>query len=330
MKKTTLDELFKKIKKDTYIESYDDIIKLIESGKIRPIKNSGTNGKTPSLYTRYWVLEEKKDYTKLLDELRFKICTDIDITYYLKHPDIYETDRLWVLRLNSFLKNHKNDLKTQVSVNERCFEIWGREKFLSKEQGRRILSRCGIGEDKLNYYQTSEPIPYYVHKKSIPQNILIIENKDTFYTMRKHLLSGTDTILSMEFGTLVYGAGKGIIRSFTDFSMSVEPHVSDGRNTIYYFGDLDYEGLGIYEQLAGRFLEKRKIVPFIQGYRRMLEKAAGKEQEEIAMPRTRENQNKNLTGDFLSYFDSDIKEKITGLLRSGRYIPQEILNITDF
>ena len=69
--------------------------------------------------------------------------------------------------------------------------------------------------------------------------------------MRSHLIAaGILEIFSMEVGTLIYGAGKGILRSFQDFDLCAEPYMTYSENTIFYFGDLDYEGIGIYENLA--------------------------------------------------------------------------------
>ena len=88
-------------------------------------------------------------------------------------------------------------------------------------------------------------MPCYTHTREVPQNLLLLENKDTFYSMRRHLLEGKDTILGMKIGTLIYGAGKGILKSFQDFSICAEPYMQNRQNQIYYFGDLDYEGIGI-------------------------------------------------------------------------------------
>lgn len=44
------------------------------------------------------------------------------------------------------------------------------------------------------------------------------------------------------------------------------------KNTIYYFGDLDYEGIGIYENLAEKFRSRWKILPFVPAYQAMLGK----------------------------------------------------------
>ena len=47
---------------------------------------------------------------------------------------------------------------------------------------------------------------------------------------------------------MIYGAGKGIFKSFQDFEFCVEPYMKEKKNQIFYFGDLDYEGIGIYAE----------------------------------------------------------------------------------
>ncbi len=162
-------------------------------------------------------------------------------------------------------------------MNERSFEIWQREKFLIKEQGKKILKRCKIEPEILNVYETTEPLSYYSHTRKTPQNLLIIENKDTFYSMRKHLLNGNDTILGMKIGTLIYGGGKGIFRSFQDFDLCVVPYMKTEENQIYYFGDLDYEGIGIYECLAELFQKRwQRIIELLEDYTKDVHNNLGK------------------------------------------------------
>ena len=213
-------------------------------------------------------------------------------------------------------------------MNERSFEIWHREKFLKEEQGKKILKRCGMSLEQLNLYDTTEPLAYYVHTKSTPQNMLIVENKDTFYSMRRHLLSGEDSICGCHIGTIIYGAGKGILRSFQDFSLCAEPYMREMENALYYFGDLDYEGIIIYESLAEMFQDECKIQPFTSGYVEMLYKAQkiGIEQ----LPSMKTGQNQNIHGEFWDYFSKKDIETIQAILQIGRYIPQEILTIEDF
>ena len=189
MKKILLEKLLDNCKEQEYQKQYEYIINLLEEKKIKPVKASRLNGKSPALYREYWLLEETKDYSNFIEELRYQIIPDISVDYYLRHLESYEADREWVLQLNKYLKERKETLQFKVSANERSFEIWGREKFLSKGQGRRILKRCGL-EMSFNIYETTEPLAYYSRTRNVPQNLLILENKDTFFSMRRRLLEG--------------------------------------------------------------------------------------------------------------------------------------------
>lgn len=326
MKRASLDELLKSRMDEPYERQYRYIINLIEQQKIKPVKASAKNGKSPALYTTYWILEAQRDYSDLEDELKYRLHHMISVDYYLSHIKEYEQDRQYVLLLDKYLKQGQEQLACAESLNERSFEIWNREKFLSKEQGMRIMKRCGLQEDFLNTYATAEPLPYYSHTRKTPQNLLILENKDTFYSMRRHLLSGRDRIFGIQTGTLIYGAGKRILKSFEDFRLCAEPYMTAQDNTIYYFGDLDYEGIGIYESLAALFQADWKIYPFVQAYQAMLSKARHIEK----LPNTKEKQNRNITGQFFSYFSDLQAEQMRKILKNEEYIPQEILNISDF
>lgn len=325
MKRISLETLLKQSSKDSYGKQYDYIANLLDRGQIKPVKASGTNGKKPALYLSYWIQEEKKDYHALEEELTYKLHPRLSVDYYLSHPEQYEEDRQWVLLLSDFLKERQDMLSEAESINERSFEIWGREKFLTKEQGGRILKRCGIAEDELNVYDTAEPLAYYSHTKETPQKILILENKDTFYSMRRHLLAGGQGIFGEPVGTVVYGAGKRVLKSFGDFDFCVEPYMTEPDNQIYYFGDLDYEGIGIYEKLARLFEVRWEIKPFVPAYQAMLYKAGQLKR----LPVTREKQNRNITGEFFVYFSSEQVRQMKEILEREEYIPQEILNISD-
>lgn len=336
MKKIHLDALSAKYNISEYKALYAKIIALLQDNKIKPVKASGTNGKSPALYKEYWIIEEKQDMSSYLNELNYALVPSISTDYYRAHISQYLEDRPWVLLLNDYLK--QDNFMTQMSENERSFDIWHREKFLKQEQGKKILKRCGLETGVLNYYKTTEPVAYYCATRQTPQKLLVIENKDTFYSMRRYLNGDCRKdseviprrIFGREIGTVIYGAGKGILRSFEDFRFCVESHVNAPENEILYFGDLDYEGIGIYERLAELFGAGEngcEIKPFTQAYEKMLEKAA---QGVDFLPETSENQNRNLSGLFFSYFTESLKARMEQILEAGKYIPQESINITDF
>ena len=54
--------------------------------------------------------------------------------------------------------------------------------------------------------------------------------------MRNYLLNGHTEIFGAEIGTLIYGAGKGIIRSFQDFDLCAEPYETSGEYNLLFRG----------------------------------------------------------------------------------------------
>lgn len=327
MKRITLEKLEKETRANSYSELYDAITNLIQKEKIKPLKASGLNGKKPALYKEYWLIEGKEDFSAYVEELSYLFVSMISTDYYLNHLKQYAEDREWVLLLNQYLKTNRQSLLIPKSMNERSFEIWHREKFLKEEKGKKVLKNCGISLEQLNLYETTEPLAYYVHTRKTPQNMLILENKDTFYSMRKYLLSGKNTIFGVEIGTVIYGAGKGIYRSFQDFSLCAEPYMRDEHNVLYYLGDIDYEGILIFETMAEQFAGGYEVQPFVQGYRAMLNKA-----EQIGvekLPEMKKGQNQRIGELFYSFFEEGERCRIQQLLQAERYIPQEIIAIED-
>lgn len=369
MKKISLKELARNSGKENYGKLYEWILDQIKQGLLKPVKASGTNGKKPALFLEYWVVEKDEekgqDKEELETELKYKLAPEIAIDYYLEHLDRYREDRDKVWQLSCFLKEKKKNLATKISWNERSFEIWQREKFLTKEQGLKILKRCGMTVEDLGVYQTAEPFSYFAAVRDTPQKVLIVENKDTFYSMRRKLLEEEQnalcleespeimqtteeeqaeqniqlvletkrsrqagrSVLGLSIGTLIYGAGKGIWRAFEDFDSSAEPYMKAEGNRFFYFGDLDYEGILIYEKLAEDCKEK-PIIPFCEAYLKMLEKA---EYYGIdSLPETKKGQNRNIGERFFSFFSEEAKQRMKDILEQNKYIPQEILNYTDY
>ena len=326
MKKVSLEELLEKRERDSYESQYRYVMELIDTGKIKPVKSSAGNGRKPALHTQYWLVEEKPDYSAWEEELLYRTDTHINVEYYLRHLDMYDKDRAYVRRLSDYMRDQSDRLSGSISRNERSFEIWGEEKFLSGGAGRTILSRCKIDESVLNVYFTAEPFAYFAAHRDVLQKILILENKDPFFGMRRYLLEGNKRILGEKIGTLIYGAGKRVVSSFREFAISAEPYMKEPGNELLYFGDLDYEGIGIYETLSAVFAAEGTIRPFVPAYLAMLNKGDSVK----SLPLSKEHQNKNITGSFFSFFDEQTTGRMKKILESGRYIPQEILNTDDY
>lgn len=326
MKKRSLEEILGKHMQDPYDVQYKYVVDLLSSGQIKSVKSSPGNGKKPALHTQFWLVDEKPDYSTWKDELLYRTDPHIRVDYYLHHLDMYDQDRRYVQRLSEYLQKKGGLPSVAISRNERSFEIWGEEKFLTGGAGRTILSRCNIDEAALNTYSTAEPFAYFALYRTTPQRILILENKDPFFGMRKFLLEGNREILGVNIGTLIYGAGKRVVSSFREFEISAEPYMKDAGNELLYFGDLDYEGILIYETLAEAFTDSGVIRPFVPAYLSILDKGDRVQ----TLPQSKEHQNQNNNGSFFSFFDEHTVGRMKNILESGRYIPQEILNTEDY
>lgn len=324
-KNIALEELKKIYYKKDYLLFAEHIRKLEDMEILEPVRSSKTNGKKPALFQKYRILPEKADTDIYLEELKYKICPKLDISYYIKHIEVYMKEREWVLALNRFLLEQPEQLEVAISKNERSFQIWCYEKFLDKE-GKNVLNHLKFPMEQLNIYGTSEPLAYFSYEKKPKQNVLLIENRDTFCTIRKIMLEQGNVLFGIPIGTVIYGAGKRMYKSYEDFDLSVEPYVSDKRNKILYFGDMDYEGIGIYEKVCEILSTKYEVKLFVDVYKRMLEKA----KLCITLPDMKERQNNNIKGDFFEVFTVEEQEKMKEILNGGKYIPQEILNVGDF
>ncbi|MCL0101390.1 DUF2220 domain-containing protein [Peptococcaceae bacterium] len=90
--------------------------------------------------------------------------------------------------------------------------------------------------------------------------MLIVENKDTFFSLKALFQEGINRWNGKSFSMLIYGEGRKILKSISFFE-EIEEY--KGLSTsFYYFGDLDAEGISIWYELT----EQREVVPFVYFY----------------------------------------------------------------
>ena len=340
-----------------YEEYYSTVNELVNNSIIAPVKSSGSNGMRPPLHKRYTVIKPEQGYDELIPEIRL-LHHRFNIEGYLADPEKYKIQRHWLRYLDNFLKYCAKSLEAPISINERSFQIFKREKALKEDRELSAVRSFNPGLwEALNFYNTPEPFFTYnishreadvrqglcqekqelcQEKQGLCQekqglslnktelNILIIENKDTWYTLGRIMSPCCRCIAGIRFDSMIYGEGKKISRridSLTEFDRSF---FKDASTAYYYFGDLDYEGIGIANDLisANPMLQIRLMTPL---YIAML-----KASENIQLPVMKEKQNKKAVEWFISLFEKGQQELIKSILHNGRYIPQEILNCSDF
>ena len=157
--------------------------------------------------------------------------------------------------------------------------------------------------------------------------ILVIENKDTWYTLRKIAIDRKLKQLKI-FGEnidgLIYGEGNKITKP-----KSLEIYAKEmlGRQAKFlYWGDLDFSGIDMFERVR-KENPNIEIKLFNKIYEKMLQLSNEKNLHDI---RKEQNKNINISQFLRSFNDISIQEKIECLLNSNKYIPQEIINYEEF
>lgn len=306
-----------------YVEYYKLIKNLIDDEVIRPISRSGPNGLNPTLHKRYQVSKIANNLEDFSDEIK-RLHPIFYIEGYLANPLKYSAERSVVLTIDKFLRVNSSLLDEPASINERSFQIFGKEKFIRLDPSCKAVFNFNTRlEEYLNMYHTPEPFFEHTIETDIDVtqlNVLIIENKDTWYTLRKLMNKGFSRLYGISFNALIFGEGKKITRkrdSLTEFAMTYY----DQRipMNFYYFGDLDMEGIEIFENVI-KVNADLNINLLKQAYLDMLDEAMNR-----TMPNCSELQQPSKGKVFFSYFDLEQVEVIKELLNEGKYIPQEIL-----
>lgn len=303
----------------------EKLIFLEKNNEIKPIKGSPLSVKYPQVHTKYRVCEKEGFVDEdILKEINFKLNSKIKIDFIRTNIDIYLKNREYILFLNDFL-NINGCISEKISLNERSYEIFGNEKYLSSKDGKELLKMVGLDYADLNVYLTPEPFFFSSSNSNKGQTILIVENKDTYITLLKVMDKCNNMILGHKIDTLIYGEGKKIISSFNSiYEDSNLDFLNSNKNTFYYWGDVDKEGFYIYGLLKKQF-ELMNISLFEVAYRLMLDKY-----ESVKIKRKcPKEQSKNYKIGMINLGDS-ISSKLTSILENGYYIPQEILSLKEF
>jgi len=317
-------ELQKISRERDYLLFHAEIEEMVEGGLLSPVKASGKNGRIPPLFNKYRIIKPKEDYSEYLESIR-RLNPRLNISAYLKRPELYKKHRELLEGLSQYLWHRGELLEEPMSRKERSFSIWGREKFIDENFAllREVLRFNGLGEDFLHYYDTPEPFFEYVHSQSAEMSVLILENKDTWFTFRKLMqASGRNLIAGQRVDLLIYGEGNKITKkaALEDYARGMLRRQAGQAIRFKYFGDLDREGIRLFFRTR-EANPALSIEPFVPLYLLMLDLARGRE-----MPESPDKRDIPAAAeDFAQLLGSD-PAGIIDLLNQGRYIPQEIIN----
>lgn len=291
-----------------YSDLVYEIERLVAAGVLVPWGKK-RNSLKPPLYHNYAINRPVDE--KQMAEIR-RLPPYFSNQYYLAHPDDYENDKPYIEQLTAFYEKRKDLLDFPATVNERAYQMVGDEKWIDGRQP--VLDRLGIIMDSLNVFPTPEPFHYLQFNTPI-RTVLIAENKDAFYDIKKLAMGKLFRLWDTTFDLLVYGEGNHIEQSFA----FMEELTTAADVTVWYWGDIDYAGIGMYQRLAKNFPQAR-IMPHCRLYAEMLDREQNPPPQKTKVAKA----DKKIDG-FLSFFTEERKQQIRRILEKGRRIPQETL-----
>jgi len=313
-KKTILlSELEQLVGGQTSYEDFALIINALEQkGIITAVKQQGYNQKTIPLANAYRIFHSKipADYLQEIERLHFTLHPLIKLeAYYSLGASEWENDRPYILLLNDFLKE-KGLPTNEATAPERSYALVGDEKWIDEKDGKKLLERVGLWSGMKIVY-LPDPLMLAVNQLWLPQGEetslhLVVENKTTFHAL-------LDFLPDTNFYSLIYGAGWKITADI--FMLDKQLGLKNRKQCIYYFGDLDYEGVSIWHTLNMRY----PALPALPFYSALLSRPAA---------RGKENQvcNEEALAHFLTCFSAPEQEIIRDILGNGGYYPQEALS----
>ncbi len=303
-----------------YIAIVQEINQLVKQEVLYPVKAWKENGMNPSLYNGY----RFQGWSQVVDSrTKQRLLTyyhpHLNVSSYIQDIDLYQQDRVYLEQLDSFLKRDEGQ-KEQVTptVNERSFQIFRDEKWLASSVGQGFLQRVGLSLADLNCNRTYEPFFYYQHTSNKqPFHCLIVENKDTFFSLKSLMQAGVTIWANCDISMLIYGEGNKIIHSFSYFFEIYQDTLDTVE--VWYFGDLDSAGIRIWYELAkNEIIEIRPFQLFYTGLVQQNYDKAGK-------LRTSQGWSQPAIDLFLSYFGQGDRDRMLDILNNDRYLPQEAL-----
>ncbi len=220
--------------------------------------------------------------------------------------------------INTFLKNYNEwGSNIFIPIKERSLLLFQDEKRLDSLFKGQLFKKGRLTLEMLDCFRTWEPFTVEHYNSQYFHRTLIIENKDTYYSVCR-VCSALKQ--ASPYQHIIYGCGIKIYSTIFGIE-NLDPKISD----IEYFGDIDPKGLEIPCVTQRRLINARfpqKIQPALPLYLRAFEII---EQSNLSFKITDEKA-KKWKKEYLSFLPEPLQSKANILFKQTTRIPQEILN----
>lgn len=329
-----LEDMYKIISKVSKINvvdlktvEYDFFYRIVrefeQNGLIKPYGKNNNSMMFKSVSLKFKIVDYVKKEEELSQEDKHflhSLNSKINTSFYFKNIKELDKDRCNLIKLSNFL-NSVNGEVPHISLNERSYELFGYEKCLSGAGvSASLLQRTKVKLEDINCFETYTPLQchmmYSFYKKE-ERTILIVENLDTYWSFHRAML---ETSLGDEIDMLVYGCGN---KSAGNFKFHRHYSITS-KDKIYYFGDVDPEGLAIFNRVK-KANPELNIQLASKLYKLAIEIGTKNGIHDI------HNENQTVlsieeASELLVSLDEDIAKKFKEIIFNGKYIPQEAIN----
>lgn len=296
---------------NNYDEYYKEINSLVDEEILIPIKTSGDNGFLKPLSNKYKINKLKIEARKIdaINKKNISTLNEISLESYFTLPlEEFEKDMKYIDMIDAYIRCKGLPLKKLAP--EISYEFTGNEKWIETGSGKQVLTRLGLWE-KVVSLGVPDPIAFSINKKLLSNELhkhLIIENKSPYI----HLMNIVNETI---YNTIIYGQGWKITKGLELFKMQ---YPFGEKHEFYYFGDIDREGILIYNSLKEYF----DIKPAKEFYEEFYDK-------KWSIGKNNQSYNSLAINSFVEDLKTFIEDErplyIIEMLKNGYYQPQEYL-----
>lgn len=288
---------------------------LLSDGTIEPLKSAKGNGSvTAPVFEKYRIVSDPPPMHSLTELHPLLTST----SYLERHPAACHTWWNELTSLSAWLSQPTPE--PDATLRERCWEVFGDEKASERRGFATCVYRASGRElrDILVVRADSpEDLPFTLSLGAYtPKIVLVSENRDPYLAIRSQLLLGKHSLFGKPLDAVVYGCGNVVRQSggsSLEFALETMRAAQDA--TVYYWGDIDREGLSILATLH----EAGLVKPFIPAYEAMLTSARNTPRES---PDGRDLPMPCLDG----LFPTEILKRIESIAQAQLLLPQEAVS----
>ena len=308
-KTITLDALQKASRDNDYARFFPDIRNLEDQGVLVPIRAAGTDH--AGLARKYSIHRGallSRSATQIEQEaVAAHILGELHLDWYTAQPlKVWTQDLPAIEQLSAYLDEHPEP-PAPASLQQRSYDMFRDEKFLLEHAD--FLSHLDISRKRLAIASETDPLmlAFQPTPGQTSYAHLVFENKAPWSALLPHL---PETM----FSTLILGYGWKICAGL--HQLPQQCGAPTARHVVWYFGDLDWEGIRIFAELKKKCpLEVQLAVPFYEAF--------------FAHPASTGKDNQNADPESLAAFLAKMPPgdapRIRQLLDGGHYYPQEAL-----